>query len=100
MNISQHEEYLRQLGIEQSEIKSLSELAAALPPSNIGIHIPELSEKESAILVSRLLRRIAEVIGVTFNHKDTIGQANFPIVEPVRKFGLVTPDFHDQRRAS
>ncbi len=69
-------------GVGQAAIKSLLRLKEQLPESYIQAHIPSLSEAESAILVSALLRRLGPHIGVAFKHADVLKEAGFSAREP------------------
>lgn len=72
-------------GVDAETFASLKNLAKNLPESNIKVLIPGLTSAESMTLTSRLLRRLAPELGVSFSHENVIDQVDFPMVEPQLK---------------
>ena len=67
---------MHKYGVDIDEIRAAAEL---LPPSSISARIDGLDPQASLVLLSRLLRQVAPIVGVDFEHKDVIGLANFPV---------------------
>lgn len=82
VRIAHLRQFLIQNGIPEDQFQRLSSLAEELPESNIAAEIGGLDETEAATLLSRLLRKLAPAIGVSFDHPDVLSQLGFPVSEP------------------
>lgn len=87
MDISRVEPLLRQYGVEEDLIEELRSAAAGLPPeltdgSLAGLaKIDGLTDTESQVLASRILWKIAPILGVTFTHPNVLDLAGYPQLE-------------------
>ncbi len=87
MDISHVESLLRQYGVDEELLEELRSAAAGLSPELTDgslsrlAKIDGLTDTESQVLASRILWKIAPILGVTFTHPNVLDMAGYPQLE-------------------
>lgn len=82
MNIQPLKARMLLLGLSEEQFDELAGLAGQLPRTKISGQVAGLTELDTSVLLSHVLRTVAPDLGVRFEHPNLIGELGFELNEP------------------